>query len=92
MSKKVWNLMYVAGNPAKCTRVIANAGNPMSRSEVLAAAELVPANGWRLWVEHQAKSERIFESRAEREHKANYEATHIVDFAKSNVPGNAYAR
>lgn len=26
MSKRIWNLMYVAGNPAMFTRVICNAG------------------------------------------------------------------
>lgn len=37
MSKRVWNLMYVAGNPAMFTRVICNADNPMSRADALKA-------------------------------------------------------
>ena len=35
MNTKVWNLMYVAGNPAMFTRVTANADNPMKRAEAL---------------------------------------------------------
>ncbi|MBR8426176.1 hypothetical protein [Burkholderia cenocepacia] len=87
MSKKVWNLMYVAGNPVMFTRVTAYADNPLSRTEAIAAAEKVAANGWRVWVEHQARPERIFESKAEKDHKASIEAKRIVDFAKANVPG-----
>lgn len=72
MSKKVWNLMYVVGNPAMFTRVTSNADNPMSRADALAAAETVASNGggWRVWVEHHTKAERIFESQAEKDHKA----------------------
>jgi len=47
----------------------------------------VAANGWRVWVEHQARPERIFESTAEKDHKASAEAKGIVEFAKTNVPG-----
>jgi hypothetical protein len=47
MNTKVWNLMYVAGNPAMFTRVTANADNPMKRAEALAGAEVVARNGWR---------------------------------------------
>lgn len=92
MSKKVWNLMYVAGNPAMFSRVTANAGNPMSRADALEAAEKVAANGWRVWVEHHAHAERIFESKVEKEHKASLEAKRIVEFAEANVPGYVAAR
>jgi hypothetical protein len=68
MSKKVWNLMYVAGNPAMFSRVTANADNPMSRAEALAAAVIVAGHGWRVWVEHHQRGERIFESQHEKEH------------------------
>lgn len=71
MSKKVWNLLYVVGNPTMFTRVTANASNPMLRADALEAAEKISGNGWRVWVEHHERSsERIFESRAERAHKA----------------------
>ena len=67
MPQKIWNLMYVAGNPALFSRMIAAAGNPMSRSAALAAGETVQANGWRAWVEHCRSGARIFESHAERQ-------------------------
>lgn len=87
MSKKVWDLMYVAGNPAMFSRVIGNASNPMSRSEALAAAEKVAANGWRAWVQHHVRGERIFESPAEKAHQAAAAAKRIIEFAEANVPG-----
>ena len=87
MSKKVWNLMYVAGNPAMFSRVTANADNPMSRADALSAAEKVAGNGWRVWVEHHARPERSFESQPEKDHKAALEAKRVVNFAVANVPG-----
>lgn len=70
MSKKVWNLMYVVGNPAMFSRVTAAADNPMSRADALAGAEVITGNGgWRVWVEHISNGQRIFESDAEREHQ-----------------------
>lgn len=38
-TQKVWNLQYVAGNPAMFSRVTTAAGSPMKRSEALAGAE-----------------------------------------------------
>lgn len=70
MSKKIWNLKYVVGNPAIFSHVTACADNPMSRAEALASAETVANNGgWRVWVERDT-GERIFESAAEKEHQA----------------------
>lgn len=73
MAKKVWNLMYVVGNPAMFSRVTACAENPMSRAEALKGAETINRNakgGWRVWVEHHASAERIFESEPERAFRA----------------------
>lgn len=70
MAKKVWNLMYVVGNPAMFKNVTSSAGNPMSRAQALEGADTVAGNGgWRVWVEHHISGERIFESDAEREHR-----------------------
>lgn len=67
MSKKIWNLMYVVGNPRMFDRVTANADNPCSRAEALEGANTVANNGgnWRTWVEHKDTGERIFESATE---------------------------
>ncbi|MGJ7524024.1 hypothetical protein ACSFA0_26410 [Variovorax sp. LT1P1] len=65
MSTKVWNLLYVPGNPKIFTNVTSNAGNPISRKEALEGAELIAANGWRVWVEHHKTGARIYESDAE---------------------------
>lgn len=92
MSKKVWNFMYVVGNPAMFSRVTANADNPLSRAEALAAAETVAGNGWRVWVEHRDRPERIFESQAEKDHKAAHVAKRLIDFAEANVPGYSAGR
>ncbi len=71
MSKKIWHLKYVVGNPAIFSRVTACADNPMSRAEALAGAEVVANNcGWRVWVERDT-GERIFESAAEKKHQSS---------------------
>jgi len=70
-TQKVWNLMYVAGNPEMFSKVRANASNPLKRSDALASAKTVAGNGWRVWVEHQDTGERIFESEQEKNHQAN---------------------
>lgn len=71
MAKKIWNLMYVVGNPAMFSRVTACADNPMTRAEALQSAEKVAGNGigWRVWVERLDTGERIFESQAEKDHR-----------------------
>lgn len=69
MSKKIWNLFYVVGNPAMFSRVTACADNPMMRGEALACAQKIASNGasWRVWVERADTGERIFESEPEKE-------------------------
>lgn len=69
-SSKVWNLMYVAGNPDMFSKVTANAANPLRKADALADAAKVSSNGWRVWIEHKDTGERIFESLAEKEHRA----------------------
>ncbi|MEJ6003883.1 hypothetical protein [Paucibacter soli] len=92
MAKKVWNLMYVVGNPSMFSRVTANADNPMLRAEALAAGEKIAANGWRVWVEHHARPERIFESQPEKDYRSALEAKRIINLAESTVPGFSAAR
>lgn len=84
--------MYVAGNPALFSHVIAYGSNPLSRAEALEAAEKVSANGWRAWVEHHARAERIFESPAEKRHKEALEVARVIEFAENNVPAYRTAR
>lgn len=64
-AKKIWNLMYVAGNPDIFKEVTANSGNPMKRAEAIAAGERLADKGWRVWVEQATTKDRIFESDAE---------------------------
>ncbi|WP_434034797.1 hypothetical protein [Cupriavidus sp. a3] len=68
MSKRVWNLKYVAGNPAMFTTVRSDADNPRTRAVALIDATKVAQNGWRVWVEHVNTGVRIFESEAEQAH------------------------
>ncbi|WP_432263496.1 hypothetical protein [Cupriavidus sp. TMH.W2] len=68
MSKRIWNLKYVAGNPAMFTKVRSDADNPRTRAGALADASKVAKNGWRVWVEHADTGVRIFESEAEQAH------------------------
>lgn len=68
-SKKCWIIKYVAGNPEMFSRVTTDGAGPTKRSEALAAAAKVAANGWRVWVEHQVTGDRIFESDVEKAYK-----------------------
>ncbi len=88
-SQKVWNVKYVAGNPAMFSQVRTDAGGPYRRAEALVAAEKVAGNGggWRVWVEHQETGKRIFESEAEIECKKASEAKRVIEFAERHVPG-----
>ena len=67
-TQNIWNLKYVAGNPAMFSKVITSAGSPMKRSEALNGAQTIGANGggWRVWVDHAETGKRIFESDAEK--------------------------
>lgn len=69
MTKKVWNLKFVCGNPARFSSVTSCAENPMSRAAAISGAEVIAKNGWRVWVEHHVSAERIFESAQEVEHR-----------------------
>lgn len=73
-TQKVWNLKYVAGNPAMFSKVTTAAGSPMKRSEALNGAEVIEANGggWRVWIEHTKTGERIFESAVETRHLTDH--------------------
>jgi hypothetical protein len=88
MSKPVWSLMYVAGNPAMFTKVTANASNPLSRAEAIEGAEKLAKSGWRVWVEHHQTAKRIFESEAEVAAQEAANARRIIDFAEVNLPGS----
>lgn len=84
MSKKIWNLMYVVGNPAMFTRVTENADNPLGRKDALEGAKTVSKNGgWRTWVEHKDTGVRIFESDSE----VQYQKEHpkAVQGSKANA-------
>lgn len=74
-TQKVWNLKYVAGNPAMFSKVTTAAGSPMKRSDALEGAQSIDANGggWRVWVEHAESGKRIFESAAEMQFAAAQE-------------------
>lgn len=85
MTTKVWNLMYALGNTG---RVIGDAGNPQRRKSALEGAAVIEKNGWRVWVEHNATSKRIFESARESEHREAAEPERIVDSAKATVAGH----
>lgn len=86
-SQKVWNVKFVAGNPAMFFQVRTDAGGPYRRAEALAAAEKVAGNGWWVWVEHQETGKRIFESEVERQHQQTAEEKRIIEFAERNVLG-----
>ncbi|HDR9174476.1 TPA: hypothetical protein QDB23_001689 [Burkholderia vietnamiensis] len=73
MSKHIWNLKYVAGNPEMFSKVINAADNPRTRTVALEDAEKVAKNGWRVWVEHASTGVRIFESDVERAHSGKAE-------------------
>jgi len=68
MTKKIWNLKYVAGNPRMFNKVIDAADNPRTRADAMVDAEKVAQNGWRVWVEHAKNGTRIFESEEEKAH------------------------
>lgn len=68
LSAFVWDLVYVAGNPAIFSAHTSNASNPLPRETALAGASKIAMNGWRVWVVHTTSGERIFESEAEKAH------------------------
>lgn len=72
-TKKVWNHMFVAGNPKMFKKVRSSSENPMLRSEALEDAKMAGDKGWRSWVEHSVTGERIYESETEKAFKSAQE-------------------
>ena len=75
-SNRVWNLEYVAGNPAMLKKIVSDSRNPVTRREALDGARVIERNSggrWRCWGEHAERGERIYESPAEVEWKAGNE-------------------
>jgi hypothetical protein len=87
MSKRIWNLKYVAGNPALFTKTTEFGDNPLVRTDALKSAEKLANNGWRVWIEHATSGKRIFESLAEQQHNAARNAARVIRFAEEHVPG-----
>lgn len=71
MSKRIWNLKFVAGNPKKFSQVISDSDNPMTKAEALDGFQTLATNGWRVWVEHAQTSKRLAESDVEKTWKAS---------------------
>lgn len=98
-TQKLWNLRYVAGNPAKLTTVTTAAGGPMRRTEAVTEAKALAAHNptWRIWVEHADNpGRRIFQSNAEARWVVTQEQKRIIAFAAkmdaefpSRAPGPA---
>lgn len=88
-SNRVWELKYVAGNPAVMSRVSTAAGGPWLRRQALADAAFVSGQNptWRVWVEHASTGERIFESPAEVNARTAAHSKRVIEFARNNVPG-----
>jgi len=79
--QKIWQVCYVAGNPAMFTTVTKQSGGAQRRADALKDAEVVAKNGWRVWVEHHATQKRIWESDTETQWRRSQEAKRIIAFA-----------
>ena len=73
MSKRVWNIRYVVGNPKMFSRVTTDASSPMRRGLAMEGYDTIARLGWAVWVEHVATGERIAESAAEKQRQAEKE-------------------
>lgn len=73
--QKCWVIKYVAGNPKMFARVMTDGSGASKRSDALAGAAKVAANGWRVWVEHVDTGKRIFESDVEKTYQQAASAT-----------------
>lgn len=71
MSRKTWNVKFVAGNPEIFTEVRTASGSPFTRLGAKEAFEIVANHGWRAWIEHAETQERIAETDAEKEYRAH---------------------
>lgn len=66
MSRKIWNVMYVAGNPAIYSQVRACEENPLTRPQAMEIFNAISANGWRVYIEHAHTGKRMAESELEK--------------------------
>ncbi len=67
MSKKIWNLKFVCGNPKLFSQITSASDNPMTKAKALEGFDIITANGWRVWIEHAQTGRRIAESDVERD-------------------------
>ncbi len=83
MSKRIWNLKFVAGNPQKFSQIRSASDNPMNRAKALDGFQTLSTNGWRVWVEHAHTGKRIAESVLEK----NWEASvkNVVNLQGKNT-------
>lgn len=65
MSKKVWHVKYVVGNPLMFERITTAAGGPFARKVALDGFANI-CQEWRCWVEHVSTGERIAETDVEK--------------------------
>ena len=66
MSKKIWNVKFVAGNPDIFSEVKMASGSPFTRAAADEAFSNLTRKGWRAWMEHAETGERITESNVEK--------------------------
>ena len=71
MSKKIWNVKFVAGNPDIFSEVKMASGSPFTRAAADEAFSNLARKGWRAWIEHAETGERIAESSVEKEFQSN---------------------
>lgn len=70
MSKRIWNVKFVPGEPGKAVHTATDGQNPRARGAALAVANDLAKNGWRVWVEHAESFERIYQSAPEAAHRS----------------------
>ena len=63
MTKKIWVVKFIAGNPNIFTKV--RCQKPALRSKAISEAKDIAKNRWVVWVEHFETGEKIFESSPE---------------------------
>lgn len=59
MTKKVWHLKYVIGNPRIYTKITTDSGGPYLRNEAIRLCLNQICEDWRCWVEHSVTGEVI---------------------------------
>lgn len=78
MSKKIWNVKFIAGNPEFFTAVKIADKSPFTRAAANEAFENLASKGWRVWVEHVDTGERIAESSAEKQYLTQWNHSKYV--------------